>query len=275
MTTRLQPTRLPAVRKAIAQQIQEKLARVAAENRNTSIETILKDHWNDADELKVAPLWWVSHDMFLLALDAAESHTDPREQHPPTPTGFIYFDGQLPTFSENGIIFPHVCAITWALDSQGKLALQYYTDKTDPEWDAPLMPFEPDPEYVDSFGFQKLHQLAIRLLRTVWALSSIPTIAQVKHTLPQTESPSAQRYEKRIRDVKILTLREQKQTTENTIDPTTRKPYTHRFIVRGFYRNQAYGKNLSQRRKQWIPPFVKGPADKPLIIKETVRVWKR
>lgn len=28
------------------------------------------------------------------------------------------------------------------------------------------------------------------------------------------------------------------------------------------------------RRRQWIPPFVKGPADKPLVCKDTVRIWR-
>ena len=35
------------------------------------------------------------------------------------------------------------------------------------------------------------------------------------------------------------------------------------------------GPDHSLRRRQWIPPFVKGPADKPLVCKETVRIWKR
>lgn len=54
-----------------------------------------------------------------------------------------------------------------------------------------------------------------------------------------------------------------------------RREYSHRFIVRGFWRDQVYGPNHSLRRRQWIPPFVKGPSDKPLICKETVRIWKR
>ena len=58
-------------------------------------------------------------------------------------------------------------------------------------------------------------------------------------------------------------------------DERVRREYSHRFIVRGFWRDQAYGPNHSLRRRQWIPPFVKGPADKPLICKETVRIWKR
>ena len=50
--------------------------------------------------------------------------------------------------------------------------------------------------------------------------------------------------------------------------------YTISFIVRGFYRNQAYGPGLKLRRRQWIPPFVKGPKDKPLRVKDTVNVFR-
>lgn len=47
-----------------------------------------------------------------------------------------------------------------------------------------------------------------------------------------------------------------------------------RWIVRGFWREQPYGKGHALRRRQWIPPFVKGPSDKPLIRKETVRILR-
>lgn len=45
--------------------------------------------------------------------------------------------------------------------------------------------------------------------------------------------------------------------------------YSHRWIVRGFWRNQWYPSE--QRHKPlWIAPYPKGPADKPLIIKDRI-----
>lgn len=89
--------------------------------------------------------------------------------------------------------------------------------------------------------------------------------------------PLPPRFDPEIRKVKMLVLRENLhrpgESSDN--DEQVRREYTHRFIVRGFWRNQAYGPDHSLRRRQWIPPFVKGPADKPLICKETVRIWKR
>lgn len=54
-----------------------------------------------------------------------------------------------------------------------------------------------------------------------------------------------------------------------------RRTPDHRYIVRGFYRNQQYGPRNSLRRRQWIPPFVKGPEGAPLIVKDSVRIWRR
>lgn len=41
--------------------------------------------------------------------------------------------------------------------------------------------------------------------------------------------------------------------------------YHHRWIVSGHFRNQTYGPNNSLRRRQWIPPYIKGPTGAPLL----------
>lgn len=52
--------------------------------------------------------------------------------------------------------------------------------------------------------------------------------------------------------------------------------WTHRWMVGadtgGFWKQVVYGPNRSLRRPQWIMPFIKGPKDKPLILKDTVHV---
>ena len=45
-----------------------------------------------------------------------------------------------------------------------------------------------------------------------------------------------------------------------------------RFIVRGHWRNQAYGPERSLRRKQWIQPFWKGPEDVTEAMQRTFEV---
>ena len=41
--------------------------------------------------------------------------------------------------------------------------------------------------------------------------------------------------------------------------------YHHRWIVSGHFRNQPYGPGGALRRRQWIPPYIKGPAGAPLL----------
>ena len=74
----------------------------------------------------------------------------------------------------------------------------------------------------------------------------------------------------------MLVLRENLHRPGRPAEPgEDRRAWTHRWIVRGFWREQPYGPDHALRRRQWIPPYVKGPADKPLIAKETVRIWRR
>ena len=49
--------------------------------------------------------------------------------------------------------------------------------------------------------------------------------------------------------------------------------YHHQFVVRGHWRNVAYGKGLSKRRLRWIMLFLKGPEGTPVIRRPLVRVW--
>ncbi len=48
---------------------------------------------------------------------------------------------------------------------------------------------------------------------------------------------------------------------------SVRGPLTIQFLVRGYWRNQPYGPNLSKRRAQWIEPYWKGPEDAPINVR--------
>jgi hypothetical protein len=50
--------------------------------------------------------------------------------------------------------------------------------------------------------------------------------------------------------------------------------YSHRFMVRGHWRNQWYP-SLNAHRQRWISPYVKGPEDEELVLKDRVWVWDR
>jgi hypothetical protein len=50
--------------------------------------------------------------------------------------------------------------------------------------------------------------------------------------------------------------------------------WTHRWVVRGHWRNQWYP-TLHDHRQVFIAPYVKGPADRPLIVKDKLYVVDR
>lgn len=59
-------------------------------------------------------------------------------------------------------------------------------------------------------------------------------------------------------------------------DPgATGRAYTHRWLVRGHWRQQACGPGHVERRPAWIAPYLKGPDGAPLIEREQVMVWRR
>ena len=76
-----------------------------------------------------------------------------------------------------------------------------------------------------------------------------------------------------LKKISVLRLRriQPKRDDEGTKEAEKRM-YSHRWIVSGHFRNQAFGQNWSEHRVIWIPPYVAGPVDKPLVIKEKVTV---
>lgn len=51
---------------------------------------------------------------------------------------------------------------------------------------------------------------------------------------------------------------------------TSDREYSHRWVVSEHWRNQPCGPGNRDRRPVLIPPHVKGPLDKPLVVKNTV-----
>lgn len=50
--------------------------------------------------------------------------------------------------------------------------------------------------------------------------------------------------------------------------------WSHRWVVRGHWRNQWHPR-LQQHRATWISEHVKGPEDKPLVVKDKAILWKQ
>jgi hypothetical protein len=282
---RLIPSHLPLIRDKLAEY--ERVALKEQMAAHTQYERSMEEAWNFADNLAVAQLWWISRDMTMLAEDTVRAGDFPKLDAP-AQSGLIFFDGDVQTVTFTVIDDAtgrkvgdaHVSALFWQCDSDGDIKLMGFTDHPCAlnECDAksfslPLIRFANDifNEHVGGF------QWFCDLLYAVWALSAEPRICEARPAKPDMAHLLPPRFDPEIRKVKMLVLRENLHRPGETADDDerVRREYTHRFIVRGFWRNQAYGPNHSLRRRQWIPPFVKGPADKPLICKETVRIWRR
>lgn len=249
----------------------------------TDYQRELAGAWSNGDGLRHSPMWWVSRDMTTLAVHTA-LHEDPPEVNPPSATGFILFDGGLDLTGAPDAPLAHIVGIRWAVetstDGADHVGMEMFSD--DPgvcelmRCPLPLVPM-PRSVAVDA-SFAREANVFERVLRAVWALSAEPTVCTVdRPDRPDGLEPLPSRMvDNAVRDVRMVILRENIHSPRNgKTDREARREYSHRFIVRGFWRNQAYGKNHELRRRQWIPPFVKGPADKPLIAKDTVRIWRR
>lgn len=249
----------------------------------TDYQRELAGAWSNGDGLRHSPMWWVSRDMTTLAVHTA-LHEDPPEVNPPSATGFILFDGGLDLTGAPDAPLAHIVGLRWAVetstDGADHVGMEMFSD--DPgvcelmRCPLPLVPM-PRSVAVDA-SFAREANVFERVLRAVWALSAEPTVCAVdRPDRPDGLEPLPSRMvDNAVRDVRMVILRENVHSPRG--DGTgggSRREYSHRFIVRGFWRNQAYGKNHELRRRQWIPPFVKGPADKPLIAKDTVRIWRR
>lgn len=75
--------------------------------------------------------------------------------------------------------------------------------------------------------------------------------------------------------VRCITLRRE-QILGKSGEPDTGQAinYSHRFMVRGHWKPQWYP-SLQDHRIIYIAPYIKGPDDKPLIIRDTVYALKR
>lgn len=90
------------------------------------------------------------------------------------------------------------------------------------------------------------------------------------HRPSQKERKKAQRKGKPIPTVKVVDLARPRSGSTpqgGTVD------WSHRWIVNGFWRNQWFPK-AGVHRPVWIAPYVKGPGDKPLVLKHTVHALR-
>ncbi|WP_236788087.1 hypothetical protein [Amycolatopsis sp. GM8] len=120
----------------------------------------------------------------------------------------------------------------------------------------------------------------LKVLYSSWLLMTQPGITEVsQERAGRNQQRRDQREGRRNSDVQVVHVhrrhRDAAPTNNQTNDAGDEREFAVRWMVRGHWRNQAYGPNRQLRRPVWINPHIKGPDDKPFKTGNVVHVWDR
>lgn len=153
------------------------------------------------------------------------------------------------------------------------------------QWGGIISPLDVESNLIDYFRiptyvtFNNLKFLPRKLALIVMRLAREESLGQ---TQLETFGGSTGSGKKRAKNKKIETitcalLRQRQYASESEREAEARE-YSHRWIVRGHMRNQPVGPRNAEggqkHERVWIAPYVKGPEDKPLVLKDRVQVWR-
>lgn len=290
---RWSPMHMPRMRAEIADATRRQWERYPATERGPG------RAWRS---VQIAEMYWTNGDMMRVALDASEDLPDwTPEGAVPADHGMLIWAEPLPALPlirddptahlDGGTQVP-VDAVTWRR-SGTTLTIDVWTRtahlRSHPQaaafvaalemsgWDGILTPVD-GPAPLDTTQPVPTTGTYAGLLATLgatWILMQQPTMAT-----PRTVSPKTTR--KWVRkdapsEVTIIDLRRMQTVREDDEGAAgaSGREYTHRWVVRGHWRQQAHGPGRSQRRPTWIPSYIKGPDNAPLLRAEHVHVWRR
>src|SRR5690606_8058744 len=111
-------------------------------------------------------------------------------------------------------------------------------------------------------------------LVTFWRMVGEEWVSIDRTTPKASRGTSGQRGSAAPSEVRIVTLRRAKGHEGDPDVAGVSVDYSHRWWVRGHWRNQWYP-SQERHAPRWIRGHVKGPEDKPFITKETVNVLRR
>jgi hypothetical protein len=116
----------------------------------------------------------------------------------------------------------------------------------------------------------------VRILHAYWLLMSQTIVEKAKETGDRTQRRRLER-ESCPTEVVVIQFRKRKYYNEKGEETEDSKKidWSHRWLVGGHWRWQPYKDPASGgeiKKRIWISPYVKGPEDKPLVMKERVYV---
>lgn len=257
----------------------ETLARIAYERSLTTT-------------LAAAEMYWVSADMTALALEAA---VDVPGFNPatdlPAPHGFMVLEQPLPalrtwvfdTDYRKQDVDLEVDLLTWTtIGTQIRIESFCRNEKVpnaidNGNWFEPVWYHTGYADGLYEFDHPDAVEMTTRLMSFLAAaalLMASPGVADRKTFSPKTKAARKDAKKGRSANVTVIDLHAPKTVNTGDADESGRV-FTHRWMVRGHWRNQPHGPNRSKRSVRWIPSYIKGPAGKPLRETERVWAWRR
>ena len=109
-------------------------------------------------------------------------------------------------------------------------------------------------------------------LIATWILSTQPDAEVTEEPADKATRKAYKRANRPAPTVRLVRLRRKQQARQDSFDSTTTRVYTRRWWVAGFFRQQPYGPGRALRRRTYVRPHIKGPADAPLILTDQVHV---
>jgi hypothetical protein len=258
-----------------------------------------------------AEMWWVSEDMSKLAWDVAMSGTEPEdlsENELPSPAGIMWLNGgggpvmmnkKLPDdeFFETGETpneLMSIDAIIWYTPTLGipgvELGKPRFMGLTaspgvvrdTANWNGILSPLDIEsneiefvrtPTYVT---YLHLKFFPRKMALTVMRLAREESVGEKTSETVGTSKGKKKNRTSKIATVTCASLRRTRYISDAEREAESRE-FSHRWIVRGHMRNQPIGpRNAEGGQKHmrvWIAPYVKGPEDKPLVLKDRVQLF--
>jgi hypothetical protein len=153
------------------------------------------------------------------------------------------------------------------------------------QWNSILSPLDLESNEIEFFRiptyvpYENLKALAQKMALVVMRLAREEAVGE-KTSETVGGNPNKKRSRKdrnrRIETVTCASLRRQRYVSDSERETEARE-YSHRWIVRGHMRNQPIGprnaKGGQKHLRVWIAPYVKGPEDKPLVLKDRVQLF--
>jgi hypothetical protein len=303
---RIAPRTMPRMRNDVAKEMKNYAARspFPLTKQNSDYFTEIGTSLEQSNEL-----WWVSEDMSKLAWDVTLSGTEPEdlsETEIPSPSGIMWLNGgggpvlTVKCFPDREFLdtgdtpteLMSINAIIWYTPSVKIPGLQvgktrFMALTAAPElvrdtsmWNGILSPMDLEsnemefhriPTYVT---YHNLKYLARKMALVVMRLAREETLGEKTSEMVGGGSGNKKKHRnRRIDRVTCASLRRYHYTNDAEREAEARD-YSHRWIVRGHMRNQPIGprnaKGGQQHQRVWIAPYVKGPEDKPLVLKDRV-----